>query len=556
MTYLNSHLQSRHVTPQNEAILGSDQVENSAGGFVYEVDDFERLRRFLILGSEGGSYYAGEKQLTTDNVEAVKNALRTDGPRVVQEVVEVSVGGRAPKNDQAIFVLALASSPQFANDSTRKAALDAIPSVCRTGTHLFMYCEFVNKLRGWGRGLREGVSKWYTEKDADKLAYQLVKYRQREGWTHRDVLRLSHAKSDDNEINRVIDWTVHGDAASNAGILPRPILGFYRAQRAETPADTAQLISEYGLTHEMIKTEHKTDALVWEALLENMPMTAMIRNLANMTRAGILDPGKASVNQVLNRLSNPDLIRKSRVHPIQVLMALRTYASGRGFRGTNTWTPNNQIIDALNEAFYLAFDNVEPTGKRRLLAIDISGSMAWGAIAGTNLYPRDAAAAMALVSANSGDPYDVIVFSARGGGAGFFANEHGRWGSSYNNWGVTPVNISPRQRLDDVVEHINSLPAGGTDCALPMIYAKETGREYDAFEIYTDNETWAGSIHPSQALHQYRDSSGIHDAKLIVIGMVSNGFSIADPNDRGMLDVVGFDASAPSVMSDFISGRI
>ena len=40
-------------------------------------------------------------------------------------------------------------------------------------------------------------------------------------------------------------------------------------------------------------------------------------------------------------------------------------------------------------------------------------------------------------------------------------------------------------------------------------------------------------------------------AKLVVVGMVSNGFSIADPSDGGMMDVVGFDASAPALIADF-----
>jgi 60 kDa SS-A/Ro ribonucleoprotein len=71
--------------------------------------------------------------------------------------------------------------------------------------------------------------------------------------------------------------------------------------------------------------------------------------------------------------------------------------------------------------------------------------------------------------------------------------------------------------------------------------------------IYTDSETWAGDVHPTQALHDYRRASGI-DARLDVVGMVSNGFSIADPADPGMLDVVGFDAVTPQLISDFARG--
>ena len=95
-----------------------------------------------------------------------------------------------------------------------------------------------------------------------------------------------------------------------------------------------------------------------------------------------------------------------------------------------------------------------------------------------------------------------------------------------------------------------ALPFGGTDCALPMLWAAENQVPVDVFCIYTDSETWAGDIHPAQALRAYRQKTGI-GAKLVVIGMVSNGFSIADPTDGGMLDVVGFDTATPSIIADF-----
>jgi 60 kDa SS-A/Ro ribonucleoprotein len=70
------------------------------------------------------------------------------------------------------------------------------------------------------------------------------------------------------------------------------------------------------------------------------------------------------------------------MHPIAVLAALRTYASGRGARGRGVWNPVREIVEALDAAFYTAFGNVEPTGKRLLLALDVSASMTWGSVAG------------------------------------------------------------------------------------------------------------------------------------------------------------------------------
>ena len=92
---------------------------------------------------------------------------------------------------------------------------------------------------------------------------------------------------------------------------------------------------------------------------------------------------------------------------------------------------------------------------------------------------------------------------------------------------------------------------GGTDCALPMLWAARNKLNVSGFITYTDSETWAGNIHPAQALRQYRNEF-VGDAKAVVVGMTSNGFTLADPNDRGMLDVVGFDTTAPAVIADFV----
>jgi 60 kDa SS-A/Ro ribonucleoprotein len=543
--------------PQSEPIPGSGQVPDSAGGYAWAVDDWTRLRRFLVLGSEGGSYYASERTLTRENAQAVERCLAEDGPRTVTEIVRLSEEGRAPKNDPALFALAMAAG--LGDEATRTAALAALPQVARTGTQIFQFATFVEGFRGWGRSLRRGVGRWYAAQPVDALAYQAVKYRQREGVTHRDLLRLAHpaeevsARNPTLEVSaehgRLFEWIVRG---GDTGGLPRVVEGFVRAQAAEKPAETAALVREYELPREALVSEHLTSPDVWEALLERMPMTAMIRNLATMTRVGVVAPNSDGTAKVVEQLGDGERIRRARVHPIAVLAALRTYQAGRGARGQHTWTPVRAVVDALDAAFYTAFGNVEPTGMRLLLALDVSGSMAGGWVAGVpGLTPRDASAALALVTATTEQRYEVV---------GFFAGKKGWKSGAQRQWylghdGLTPLAISPRQRLDDVVKEVDGLPFGGTDCALPMLYAQAQEREVDTFVIYTDSETWAGEVHPVQALADYRRASGI-PARLVVVGMVSNGFSIADPDDPGMLDVVGFDTATPQLISDFARGAL
>ena len=555
MSYLK--LPGTRRVPQSAPIHGSDQVPNSAGGYAWAVDEWTRLRRFLILGSEGGSYYASEQKLTRQNANAVVDCIRADGARAVAEIVAVSRDGRAPKNDPAIFALAMAAG--LGDEPTRRAALDALPQVCRTGTHLFQFVTFVEGFRGWGRSLRRAVARWYAERAVDRVAYQAVKYRNREGVTHRDVLRLAHPAQRVSTGNptvdvspehaRLFEWIVRGGETDG---LPAIVEGYTRAQVASRPKASASLIREYRLPREAVRTEHLTSPVVWEALLDDMPMTALIRNLATMTRVGLIAQGSTATSTVVAQLGDVDRIRRARIHPIAVLAALRTYAAGQGVRGRGSWNPIRQVVDALDAAFYTAFGNVEPTGKRMLLALDVSGSMASGWVAGVpNLSPRDAAAALALVAA-SVEPTSEIV--------GFFAGRGGWRSGGRRQWyggadGITPLSISPRQRMDDAVRMVTDLPFGGTDCALPMRYAQKQGLLIDTFVVLTDSETWAGDIHPSTALREYRNATGI-DARVVVVGMVSNGFSIADPTDPGMLDVVGFDTATPQLISDFARGAL
>jgi 60 kDa SS-A/Ro ribonucleoprotein len=228
-----------------------------------------------------------------------------------------------------------------------------------------------------------------------------------------------------------------------------------------------------------------------------------------------------------------------------VLAALKTYAQGRGMKGQGSWTPVAQVIDALDDAFYLAFGNVEASGKRTMLALDVSGSMVSPVHGMPYLSCREASAAMALVTAAVEPSHRIVAFTK----GSYPSQWRQTFGTTYDT-GLSTLAISPRQRLDDVVNSITDIPFGGTDCALPMVEALKHRWAVDTFVVYTDSETWAGDIHPAQALREYRERMGIA-AKLVVVAMASNGFTIADPDDAGMLDVVGFDAATPQVISDF-----
>lgn len=532
MSYLRSF--SGRATSQGEPLPGrTDSVKNNAGGFGFAVDKWQRLRRFLILGSEGGTYYVREPKLTRENAENVIACIREDGRRTVDEIVRVSDEGLAYKNDPALFALALANSRAYASEETRRAALAALPKVARIGTHLFHFLQFADDHKGAsGRQFRRAVGRWYLERKPDALAMQLVKYRQRDGWTHRDVLRLTHPKAT-GATAALLRWAVGKPQEADAE-LPRLVEGFEKLQKAENVREAAQLITAYGLPREAVPTELLAKPEVWAALLPHMGLTACVRNLGNMTRIGLLAPLSEAVVTVCQKLTDEEVIRKERVHPLQFLAAICTYGAGHGARSTNSWTPVAQVRSALEAGFYKSFKSVQPTGKRTLLAIDVSGSMRSGEVGGVpGLSPAMASAAMAMVIARTEPRYHVMGFA-----------------HDFRDLGVTA-----EDSLSEAMRKTNNMNFGATDCALPWVWARVNSVEVDTCVTLTDSETWSGSVHPTQALAMYRQIMGV-PARSVVAGMVSNGFTVADPRDAGQMDVVGFDAGAPQVIADFSAGRM
>ena len=56
---------------------------------------------------------------------------------------------------------------------------------------------------------------------------------------------------------------------------------------------------------------------VWEALLQDMPMTAMLRNLGKMTSLGLFQKPE-NLKIVVDALSDTSRLQKARIHPIKV----------------------------------------------------------------------------------------------------------------------------------------------------------------------------------------------------------------------------------------------
>lgn len=267
---------------------------------------------------------------------------------------------------------------------------------------------------------------------------------------------------------------------------------------------------------------------MWAALADRMPMHALIRNLGNLSKHKLFGPFDERTTKVLAQLTSQDAIEKTRVHPLQLLIASATYSAGRGLRGKGEWEVNAKVMDALHTAFLLSFRNVEPTGKKIVTAIDTSGSMSQPVNGVENLLASGAAAAVAMM----------------------FAQVEPSTFSLHFNTDAGEFPIMKRDSLRDVADRASRI-GGGTDLAAPVRYMLERNLYADAIIVLTDNETWAGGSHQSQLVRDYRQRIN-PSMKLIIASTAYNGHSVGDPKDEQTLNVIGFDASIHQVISEFI----
>eukprot|EP01052_Picozoa_sp_SAG31_P019513 SAG31_NODE_1426_length_8393_cov_3.363275_2_plen_812_part_00 len=470
--------------------ISAKNFETNAGGIAGRVTTLTQFRRFLILGAAEGSYYTTASELSDEATGQLLEALLLggqaaqqlplDGMQAVCEIEAVSLSGRAAKQGAAITALAYCAklSP---DPAVRRAAYALLPKVCRTGTALFEFVELCEELApgdtsGWGRQHRRAVGAWYSDAHPRALAQAVTKYRQRGGWSHLDVLRLAHAKPGSDLARKfVFRYVAKGLPAARADMatqraegelvdgelvdaglaseVARYLEAVEQARTSDSAEEVATLVSEHGLVREHIPSALLGSTQVWAALLgvhngaaKSMPPAAMIRNLNKMTSIGLLDNPEAEAT-VLRSLDDANRLKLARVHPFSVLLAQKQYGLGHGDKGALEWEPKASVLDGLGKAFMHAFQSAQPTNKRIVQAVDISGSMAWSPVCGSSsLSAREGAAALAWLTAAT-EPWCQTV--------GFGKT-------------VEAVDMSGVGTLDQAVGATSALPDGPLDVVLML----------------------------------------------------------------------------------------
>lgn len=519
--------QKKTDTPQSRPIPGreSEMIQGRSGGWMFNAGTWKLLRRCLLIGTAQSTYYANKKELTDEFVQVLFRAIAQDPNRVAEEILYAS-DGRSINNSAPILALVLLSMGE--TPEAKKAFQDIFPQVVRTGSHFYEWMSYTKSLRGFGKVIREVGKAWLSRDNVQGLAYQLLKYQQRNGFSHRDALRLFHVNPPTEDHRQLFEWVVKGWEELPPEI-PSPALAqiWWYEWLKRNPTKTHEAIAQGHLTHEMAAPVGKMDSSAWQLLFNEMPIGAMLRNLGSLTELGVLRADEqTNLQRVEGVLNNKQHLRKGRIHPIDVLKALKTYKSGgRLGRSQKTWTVVPRIVDILEKALELSFEVVEPTGKVFMHAVDISGSMSGCVVDSIGLSCCEIATTMALVTAKAEKNYMIRGFSTH----------------------FRTLDITSKDSFSSAFAKASNQNFGGTDASVAYDWMIKKKFKADVVCFWTDSESWAGRRHPSQALAEYRQKVN-PNLKAVYVTLAPYQITLVDPKDPLSWDLAGFDPGVPRLI--------
>lgn len=531
------------------------------------------LRKYLCLGTFEGLLISNN---TSIDLEKCIDSLIVEGCgcEVVEMLQNFRSENRTPKRDAILF--ALATCCRCCHLETKKKAYNALPDICQNPADLFQFLSFYRSLgvgSGWGRAHRRAVAKWYLgyekqdgqkktkeEDEMKKMVYHFFKYQSRHGWSHKDVFRLCHFKkekldekvmvkymvlvftSPKNGRERGKEWlnevkkSTPEDKHRKFDELENLVEWYIKAQKCKSMNVIIDLIDTYDIPREVVPSEMLNYKTVWKALLRRMPFTALIRNLGKMSNLDVFERGSFEENLTIQKLTNPENIQRSKVHPFTLLVALTQYRKGRGELGSLTWAVNPYISQALEDAFYLSFKSISTVKEKSyLIAVDLNGAMNAPVIGSPTVSALDAAAALTMATVRCGDKCSVVAFSSKEG---------------------TPlqgVDLGETDSLSDVLEKFAVISPGKVDCSLLLTEATKAKNgkssilpKTDVFIVYTGFKT-DFSKDAAKLLHEYDKNSRF------VLCSLSNSLFQTSLNPK-LLEIAGFDSHTPNIINEFVRG--
>ncbi|XP_052789326.1 RNA-binding protein RO60-like isoform X2 [Mya arenaria] len=574
----------------------------------------EKLIRFLKTGTERNFFLPGKNKSFRYLGNVVCTMMNDgEGQRVVECIKRVHADKLYHKREPLLFILAQ-SCHAGANDAVKKAAYDLVNEVCANPVDLFTWLKHIKICsqftKGWGSGLRRTVNNWYNSRDPKQIAEFVTRYTHVERWSHKDVFRLSHIKPKNDGLAFIVKVVCKGlKTAKEATPDPAPpvaklVAYFDAVEYVKHSTDgfaAAMKLEEYELHKEYVPMALLSSKEIWNSLLLNMTVKDVMTSLPALGRRAYLtmpargtdgDPVVREIrHKVLTHLQDMESLESEQISPFFIYIAIRNYVrvfsdvkkhggkGGKALKREHAATNEDQqpqskkkkkkkgkkqdkgqgegvnkeetdenkatekakrnnpdIYEALHKAFRAAVEkNTPTTGKSYLLALKASSSEFQKGIRGTpSISAIEVMALMATILKKKESSVDLGFFTA------------------------SLTQMKYPAEMENIIQDIGLMAVPdltlACDPASPVTWALEKKRKYDVILVMSDGHETEGETSPGSSLVEYRQKMKLPNTKMVICGLASPKLEFA--TEPGMLDIGGFDATVPKIISEFVTEKL
>ncbi|XP_011299477.1 60 kDa SS-A/Ro ribonucleoprotein [Fopius arisanus] len=531
-----------------------------------------RFTRYLYVGKEYPVYHSGSWSAVTNialeklpSLEELASSPETE-LLPLEKIKSALSLGLIQQPETFIFALA-ASARQQKSEKLRRGAYEYVSQHCKNPEHFLLFICFASRLskqqliprHGYGHGWRSAVNDWYLSQGSKDLANSVTRYKSRHGWTHKDIIKLSHlsTKGSPPDVQAVLKYIVLGLEKTKLEFSneskTQEVLEFIERvedfRQCDDPVRAAALIRTHHYTLEHVNPGLMKSPDVWEALIDTMDFPLIVLNLQRIHNAGLLTAGSQLTDKIITAFLNKDQVLKSKIRPSELLLAAKNYENPEGvpmpvkrrigrknkLKHKRISRPDKKVIEAIYSALNTSFSNVEGTGLKYLITVSTGGwrkSCQVGQIEGNIPWVVEAACILALGLLRAEEKVTVSTFTGTEG------------------LNARPVHIEKSATFQETVERMKARSTGPPNLGKPMLWAAHHRRKYDVFVNVVDKMREKYDF-TGRAMDLYKKKMNLPGTRLVnwVVGSTSTYMEGRNVSD--VLTVCGFDVHIPRIIEAF-----
>ncbi|WP_103106328.1 TROVE domain-containing protein [Brevibacillus reuszeri] len=470
-------------------------TKNKEGFSAYTRSLEEQYVQTLLTNTLGNTFYTDQNQMIEEATQ-LHHEIAKENPHFMAKAI-VFARNEGFMRLQPLFGLALLSLYRPDLFSTVFLQVVRIPSDLS---------DFLTILQSMGRG--EGgraVKRQVNRFLANVSEYWALKYNGRgRGYSLGDVIATAHPKPIDLKQQALFRY-LRGHEVNKA-LLPQ-IEAVEKLKQAKTENEQIEWIQTGKLPYETVTSAIKPTKAIWEALLYQMPVFALLRHLQALTRTGVFED-QSHLDYAVKRLTDRQALEKTKILPFQFAKAFKQIE-------------HPELRDALRVAVDLTFDNLPELGEKTAIFLDISGSMSGDYL-------------------QIGSVFALALYKKTKGNSLFWLFD------------TNVVDAKP-SRFDSILSQADKIRArGGTDTGAPVRKLTQERRLVDQIIIITDEQQNSGSPFYRELLN-YRSVVNPH-VKAFIVDIAPYRHAMVPPQDEKTFYIYGWSDTVLSYIAQAAAG--